>query len=251
MVPLAKEIFRSRRVTTVDGSATLPIRDETPEHVVEFLKSIVVRTKARATAEVGLAFGLSAMSICEGLSENGGGRHIAVDFYQNTAFSGIGVENVRRAGFGDLLEFREELSYVALPQILAEGTRLDFAYIDGWHTFDYALVDFFFLDLLLRVGGIVAIDDCSFQGVHAVCRYIARNRAYRVIGVSEDITSWRASKTRQMLELAVRSNRTLRRVVKSEFLHTDLSMGFTRDTRCIAFEKIALDARTWDTHHEF
>jgi predicted O-methyltransferase YrrM len=251
MVPLAEEIFRTRQVRTVDGSATIPIHSETPERVAEFLKSIVVQTKARATAEVGLAYGLSALSICEGLLENGGGRHIAIDPHQFTGWSGIGLENVRRAGFGDILELREAPSYVALPQLLAERTQLDFAYIDGWHTFDYALVDFFFFDLLLRVGGVIAIDDCSFSGIHAACRYIARNRAYRVLGVSEDIASWRKSKKRLIFERAVQSNRMLQRLVKSEFLHADPKLGFTRATRCIAFQKLATDTRMWDEHHEF
>jgi Methyltransferase domain len=164
---------------------------------------------------------------------------------------GIGLENVRRSGFADLLELRETPSYLALPRLIEEGTQIDFAYIDGWHTFDYALVDFFNIDIMLRVGGIVAIDDCFFSSVHSVCRYIARNRAYRVLGVSEDIIPQRRPGLRQIMERAVRSSCRLQRLVKSEFLHPDSTLGFARETRCIAFQKLAADARTWNAHNEF
>ena len=251
MVPLAQEIFRTGRVTTVDGTATLPVDSATPVNVAEFLKSVVVQIKAVVTAEVGLAYGLSALSICEGLRENGGRRHIAIDPNQSTHWAGIGLENVRKAGFADLLELKEAPSYLALPQLVAEGTQIDFAYIDGWHTFDYALVDFFYFDLLLRVGGVVAIDDCSFSSVHSVSCYIARNRAYRVLGVSEDIASWRPTKLRQIVERAVQASSSLQRLAKPEFLHSDSTFGFTRDTRCIAFQKLAPDTRRWDAHSEF
>lgn len=102
MVSLAEEIFRTGRVTAADGSTTLPVNSETPANVAEFLKNTVVQTKAQVTAEVGLAYGLSALSICEGLRENGGGRHIPIDPNQFTHWGGIGLENVRRAGFADL-----------------------------------------------------------------------------------------------------------------------------------------------------
>ena len=42
---------------------------------------------------------------------------------------------------------------------LFENESLDFIFIDGWHTFDYTLVDFFYSDLLLKIGGIIIIDD--------------------------------------------------------------------------------------------
>ncbi|MFZ0637855.1 MAG: class I SAM-dependent methyltransferase [Candidatus Acidiferrales bacterium] len=251
MVPLAEEILKTGRVKTVDGRKTVRVQSETSPTICEFLKTLVVETTARVTLEVGLAFGVSALFICEGLREAGGQRHIAIDPNQTTQYQGIGIENARRAGFGDLVELREEASYVVLPELLASGVELDFAYIDGWHTLDYALVDFFYVDLMLKVGGIVAMDDCYFNGVHPVCRYIATNRAYRVRGVVEDHAPWRPSSVSRAIRWCAARSAAVRRVTRSTFNQPDEQLGFTPFTRCVAFEKIGEDTRTWDEHHEF
>jgi len=39
---------------------------------------------------------------------------------------------------------------------LARGVKIDFAFVDGWHTFDYTLIDFFYIDKILRSGGLVS-----------------------------------------------------------------------------------------------
>jgi hypothetical protein len=59
---------------------------------------------------------------------------------------------------------------------------IDFAFIDGARTFDYALVDFFFIDKLLRPGGIVVLDDFSYPSIRSVCRYVLSNLRYKCIG---------------------------------------------------------------------
>jgi len=251
VVPLAEEILKTGRVTTVDGRRTVRLQSETSQQVCEFLKTLVVGTRARATLEVGLAFGVSALFICEGLQEVGGQRHIAIDPNQTTQYQRIGLENLRRAGFGDLVEVREEASYIVLPELAATGLKLDFAYIDGWHTFDYALLDFFYVDQMLRVGGTVAMDDCHFPSVHAACRYIATNRAYRVTGICEDHSPWQASLGGRTLRWCAKHSDVIRRMVRPRFYEPDEKLGFTPFTRCIAFEKMGEDTRTWDEHHEY
>ena len=46
----------------------------------------------------------------------------------------------------------------------------DFIFIDGWHTFDYTLVDMFYADRLLRIGGYLLIDDALHSGRNFVFR---------------------------------------------------------------------------------
>ena len=251
MVPLADEIFKTGLVTSVDGRESIRVGAETPREVCEYLKRLVIETRAKMTLEVGLAFGLSTLSICEGLQEIGGEGHVAIDPNQSTQWQNIGLENVKRAGFGDLLELREKPSHVALPELAAEGLRVNFAYIDGWHTFDHALVDFFYVDQMLNVGGVVAVDDCFFHSVHAVCRYIATNRAYRVRSVCECAVALPESLLARLLKKVAPRSGLIRRAVKSKFYQPDEKLGFTPFTRCIAFEKIAEDERTWDAHAEF
>jgi len=53
----------------------------------------------------------------------------------------------------DWHELVEDFDYYALPRLLANGCRADFAYIDGWHTFDHAMLDFWFIDKMMNIGG--------------------------------------------------------------------------------------------------
>src|SRR5256885_7845230 len=95
----------------------------------------------------------------------GGGRLISIDPVQLSDFQGIGVENLRRSGLADRHELHNAYDYFALPKLLESGLKIDFAYIDGWHTFDYALLDFFYVDKMLRPGGVVGFNDCGYRAV--------------------------------------------------------------------------------------
>src|SRR5690606_33904534 len=108
-------------------------------------------------------------------------RHIVMDPNQRSQWKGIGLQNAERAGFAPLLEFHERASEFVLPQLLARGTVLDFAFIDGWHTFDQVMVEFYYINRMLRVGGIVAFDDADRDTVNRVIRYAMRYPAYEVV----------------------------------------------------------------------
>ena len=51
----------------------------------------------------------------------------------------------------------------------------DFIFIDGWHTFDYTLVDFFYANLLLKINGFIIIDDVLHAGVKSCINYLTSN----------------------------------------------------------------------------
>lgn len=170
--------FRTGKVRDADGvehrlDASLH-REE-----CELLHSVLSKSDARRTLEVGCANGISAMTICDAIAGREGARHTAVDNTQSTHWKGVGRANVARCGF-DFFDVVEEDSAYALPRMAAADERLDFALIDGWHSFDHALMDFFYINRMLRVGGLVAFDDASARSVNKVVRYVAAYPAYRV-----------------------------------------------------------------------
>jgi hypothetical protein len=65
--------------------------------------------------------------------------------------------------------------------LLGAGQRSDFAFIDGWHTFDYTLLDFWYLDKMLEVGGVIGFDDCGFPAVLKVIQFLQSHRKYEEI----------------------------------------------------------------------
>ena len=76
------------------------------------------------------------------------------------------------------MKFYNDFSHFVLPELVKNKETIDFALIDGYHLFDYAFVDFFFVDKLLKVGGVVILDDANWPAVHKVAQYIATNRSY-------------------------------------------------------------------------
>ncbi|KQS53836.1 hypothetical protein ASG17_12785 [Brevundimonas sp. Leaf363] len=130
--------------------------------------------------EIGLGYGFSAMAICEASASGKDRRHVIIDPHQSTYWKGKGIEHLRQAGFGDIIELVEDVSYRALPRLEQAGLVVDLAFIDGWHTMDFVMVDFFYVDKLLRGGGVVIFDDADWPSIRPVIRYAITNLGYTI-----------------------------------------------------------------------
>ena len=69
----------------------------------------------------------------------------------------------------------EESSDLALPDLLMNDQKFDLAYIDGWHTFDYTLIDIFYCVKLVKEGSFIIIDDRHVPGVDKAVKYFDTN----------------------------------------------------------------------------
>ncbi|MCA1565454.1 MAG: class I SAM-dependent methyltransferase [Acidobacteria bacterium] len=193
MNPVLQRILESKTVRTESGES-VPLSSFISPDEGRFLQMLIADVKPKVSLEIGLAFGVSALFLCEALQSVGAERHIVIDPNQygvsdgestDKGWQGIGIKNLEEAGYKSLIDFRNAPSHFALPDLLREGTQLDFAFIDGWHTFDYVMLDFFYIDLMLRVGGVVVFDDVNYYhypSVRKLCRYVITNRAYTVVG---------------------------------------------------------------------
>lgn len=164
-----------------------------------FLASMITSRNVRRTLEIGCANGLSSLFICDALSRNPDPRHVIVDPFQSAHWKGRGVANLKAAGF-DFWELIEQTSDEALPSLLARGDRFDFVFIDGSHTFDNVLLDFFYAQRLLNVGGVVVFDDVSMAAIRHVIRYVFNYPNLTPIG-SVPYGSWR----RKLLNMVKRT----------------------------------------------
>lgn len=148
----------------------------------EALRKMIVARKPQLVIEIGMAMGISTLSILSGLQQNGSGRLISIDPYVDwQKAKAIALHQVAQAGAESMHEHWELASYVALPRILEQGLQPDFIYIDGNHNFDYVFTDFFFADKLLNRGGIVGFNDCGWRPVYKVIRFLRVYRRYREI----------------------------------------------------------------------
>jgi len=258
MNPVLVEILKSGYTKAPNGQL-VKLHSAIDADEGEFLQELISELKPVVSLEVGLAYGISALFICDALKKIPNSRHIIIDPNQyggrwGDSWEGIGLHNLREAGYEEMIEFHNMPSHRALPKIEAQERKIDFAFIDGWHTFDYAMIDFFYIDRLLRVGGIVAIDDANWKGIRKLCRYIATNRSYSIRSLSATRPS--LLKKRRFLHGLLNGglriphiSEVLRHTVKAEILESDIEIGLWGTV--IAFKKEAEDERRWDFHHHF
>ena len=210
-----EELFTSGRVTSSAGEQRELDSNVDPTFGKVLYDLVAYDSEINRTLEVGMAYGISSLYIAQALLDSGREHvhHVAVDPFQSSQWASIGVTNLLSAGLSNKERFTlvEKESFRALPALVDEGRVVDMILLDGMHTFDYTLVDFFYADLLLRDGGILVLDDLQMPSVQRVKNYIETNRAYELVKE-----------------------------------HTDRVQG-----RGAVFRKIEKDERAWDYHVEF
>jgi len=185
-----EDIYRTGMCTDLAGKER-KVTGAVPREDALILQEMVRFVKAKTTIETGVAFGLSTLAICEALTALGAipvrgespCHHYGVDPEQNTVHGGAAPASLRRAGLDSIFELLEGPSHLTLPRLLEKGVVLDLAFIDGWHTFDYTLLDFFYIDKMLRPGGVVLLHDRSWPSKQKVIRFILTHRRYKELPV--------------------------------------------------------------------
>jgi predicted O-methyltransferase YrrM len=182
MLPLIDEIYATRTVRNAAGETVNVFPTSIPYEEGMALYRLVKALKPAATLEVGMAYGVSSLFICQALRENGHGRHTVIDPFQTAAdgWNAIGLLNLERAGLRELVTFHEDYSYAALPRLLAEGARVQMAFIDGSHRYADAFLDLCYADKLLDVGGCLVFDDIWMAAVRKTLAFALRDMPYRL-----------------------------------------------------------------------
>ena len=161
---ILERILAAGTVEDEHGNA-LPLHSNISAHEGQRISACIRRCGIERTLEVGCASGISSLYICDAISKQQNPHHIVIDPEQSTNWHSVGVQNLRRAGF-TFWELIEQPSALALPSLLGSGLKVQFALIDGLHTFDQVLLDFFYVDQLLEDGGIVAFDDVGMTAIN-------------------------------------------------------------------------------------
>lgn len=238
MNPILAEILKAQTVS--DGKVSYPIEAHVDLTEGELLQRVIRTLKPQITLEVGMAYGISTLFICDALAEvSPAARHIVLDPFQTTHWKGIGLRNVERAGYSNMVEHRATRSEFGLPELLSEELTVGFALIDGYHTFDQTLVDFYFINRLLAIGGVIAIDDTDMPAVRKVVDHALTYPCYTMFDSNRQRT--RGGRRTQIRRWLART--------------TGMS-AFRRDwdetaPTCIAMQKTAPDERAWNWHKPF
>lgn len=175
---LVEEILKTKRVSNKDEQI-IPLRGNIDLAEGNFLQSLIKDDPTiQKTLEIGCAFGISSLFICDALQQKSEPSHTIIDPFQNENYDGIGILNLQRAGI-DFVTFIEELSELALPSLLKEKEgSFDLIFIDGLHTFDQVMLDFYYANRLIRTGGFIVFDDCGFKSISSALTYILNYPSY-------------------------------------------------------------------------
>ena len=169
-----KDLFEKLKLTSVSIEDGL-VRGSIKKQEGDFLYNTILTNKFKRCLEVGMAYGISAMYILLALKKLGTKNiHLdSIDPNQSTQWNNFGMKLVKSIKMNKFHTLFEDKSYNVLPKLI--NKKYDFIFIDGWHTFDYTLLDFFYSSLILKIGGIIVIDDAYHAGVNKFMKYIDSN----------------------------------------------------------------------------
>jgi predicted O-methyltransferase YrrM len=197
--PVVREMLDRGTATAADGAA-LPLHSHLPLAECEVLQDWVLEHRPRRLLEIGCAYGVSTVAVCEAVERLGGAEvYHVVDPHQHAEWRGAGLAALERAGYRHLVELHEEASETVLPRLLAAGGRLDFAFVDGWHSFDQVMMETYYLNRLLAPGGLLVFDDVHLPAVRHVLAFLATLPAYEPLPLPERHRRRREARVRRLM----------------------------------------------------
>jgi predicted O-methyltransferase YrrM len=145
-----------------------------------FVYQLVKLSRPVHVLEIGMANGISSAFIAKARRGYAGEcetqSHVIVDPFQASEWKGAGRALLKRLNLETGVEILEDYSYSAVPLLEKQGYAFDFVFIDGNHCMDYTLADVLLADRVLKVGGILTIDDSTDFGVKLAVPYLDRYR---------------------------------------------------------------------------
>jgi predicted O-methyltransferase YrrM len=245
-----KVIERIRQSGTVTGRSGKTHKLHSSKKQLEgtFVYNLIkADTAVRKTLEIGCGQGLLSLHICAATEGREDAWHTIIDPLQTTQWDGIGIKNLDSAAFESftLVEKKSEFAMPALAQ-KNEG-QFDLVFINGWHTFDHALVDCFYATRLLRHGGYLVLDSVAFPSIGRVVSLINKWPCYEEFASASEPRSASSSiKLIRFLMTPVQKEiwgRLLSPVLIQKLLNK-------HSTRVVAFKKADTDNRPTHWHDD-
>lgn len=124
---------------------------------------------------------------------------------------------------------------------------MQLALVDGVHTFDQCTLEFYYIDRMLPVGGVIIFDDLSWRAIAKAVRYILSHGTYAVQDrtgpAPQDVTALgRVRRTLGRLPL-------MQRLLNRDFLVPDWDLGISGS--CVALVKTTLQTPTYGDDRRF
>ncbi|HIF04122.1 MAG TPA: class I SAM-dependent methyltransferase [Candidatus Poseidoniales archaeon] len=181
------------------------INYSTPASICQRYGEEILRRGFKSGLEIGTLFGFSTLHLAEALHHNGGKLDtIDIRYNERTWSDGTKIVDIHEvaerlineSGYSDIVRFIPGNSNVELVKLIEAGKSYDFALIDGGHVFSVAMLDFIFVDRLLKLGGVIALDDIGSNmagkegldgGPNRLLEMIFSSNRYEIIPLTSNI----------------------------------------------------------------
>ena len=174
-----EDIFKTGEVVMPSGERQRSVAGISPKHSWA-LYDLVLKNRPETVIEIGMAQGVSTLSILSALAQTGG-KLISIDPYIGAGWHRAreaALEGVRRAGYEKYHEYIDALSIPTLEDMAEEGSLIDFAYIDGDHSYEAALGDAKGADRILNPEGILGFNDVGKIEVYKAMKKVVLPSRY-------------------------------------------------------------------------
>jgi len=245
--------YYNGKVMTGDSGAvySLDVTSISPEEG-EFIHNLLkMDENILKTLEVGCAWGLSSLFICSALSDRKNAHHTILDPFQSTQWDNVGIRNLETGGYSKY-ELLEEKSEIALPCLLKDNvSNFDFIFIDGWHTFDHTLLDIFYSLELLKINGILVIDDVSMTSVRQAVDFILQFDHVELIERLQNPIHQRSGVEMVLNFTLIFKSKRMKHLLK-KYLKSRVYYVLYPSERCsmVAIRKTGPDSRVWNWHSD-
>jgi len=155
---------------------------------VRYIVPLLKEEKPKVMVEIGASFGTSS-KVFAAIAKEFGGKLYSIDPNPRPEWT----TNMEEYGLLSYAEFIPKAS----PWVNWEDKpEIDFLFIDGWHSFRDAFVDYFYWKKYVKKGGIIAFHDCrAFMGVKRAVQEILVTEHLEFIGESTSKVGLQAFRT--------------------------------------------------------
>ncbi len=245
MTETLKQIFEANSIEVDDSGERHPLHSNTSLGQCLFIEEMFDAVKPQKTLEIGLAMGLSAISILEKHKENGGTEkcHIVSEPH---SWKGIAEHNIEKLGLMKYCDIRYLKSDRVVTDLFLSNERIQLAYIDTTKVVDIVMQDFYFIDKILDIGGVIILDDCGggWPGIQKVARFANTLPHYKIAGkYGKAKRSFKLRLYEKAVAFVISLIPFKQRIFTGYSFKTNHQLGL--DYNCIAFKKISEDKRDW------
>jgi predicted O-methyltransferase YrrM len=240
-----KQIFNTNIVKDSTGRE-YPLKSNIDLEEGYFLFDLIKNNNSISRViEIGCAYGISSLFLGAALKYRNKPDFIIIDPNQTDGYHNIGTLNLEKDEI-NFFKLLEESSEFALPRLLVEETNsYDLVFIDGYHTFDQVLLDFYYSNRLIKKGGFIVFDDCSYFSISKALTYILKYPSYEFHSQVEE-TSNRKKFIRFFLK-------RIPDFIYTYFLPLKITNLYNRVryTSMVAIQKVSEDHRNWKWFVDF